>query len=277
MNREFILQKLAQLNANSGGDAEKTNMMWKPEVGSNQIRILPNPYNRDNPFTELYIYYNKFGKTFASPKSFGKPDPIDSFAKKLRMSKEEDSRRIASSIEPTMRTFCMVLVRGKESEGPKFWSFGKTVYTSLLTIMADPDYGDITDLSNGRDIVIQYKLGNGKDINEQRKNSDTSILAKPNTTPAFTEKEIADKMKAMPNTQELFQCPSEDELKRMLEEYLSNGSNGSTSPVSSQGIVTPEQPKQSQNTSNSGGINTSDIDAMFAQFEKEDKSTDLPF
>ena len=45
-----------------------------------------------------------------------------------------------------MRTFAAVIVRGKESEGVKFWGFGKTVYQELLGVIYDPDYGDITDL-----------------------------------------------------------------------------------------------------------------------------------
>jgi len=45
-----------------------------------------------------------------------------------------------------MRTFAPVIVRGEESQGVKFWGFGKTVYQELLSIIADPDYGDITEI-----------------------------------------------------------------------------------------------------------------------------------
>ena len=37
-----------------------------------------------------------------------------------------------------MRTFAPVIVRGEESEGVKWWGFGKTVYQELLAIIADP-------------------------------------------------------------------------------------------------------------------------------------------
>ena len=40
-------------------------------------------------------------------------------------------------MEPKMRTYVPVLVRGKESEGVKFWGFGKLVYQELL----GDDYG----------------------------------------------------------------------------------------------------------------------------------------
>jgi hypothetical protein len=58
-------------------------------------------------------------------------------------------------MEPKLRTFAPIVVRGQENEGVKFWGFGKTVYQEILAIVADPDYGDITDETNGRDIVIE--------------------------------------------------------------------------------------------------------------------------
>ena len=48
-------------------------------------------------------------------------------------------------MEPKLRTFVPILVRGQEGEGIKFWGFGKTVYQEILGYIADPDYGDITD------------------------------------------------------------------------------------------------------------------------------------
>ncbi|MAP03164.1 MAG: hypothetical protein CMF85_05080 [Candidatus Marinimicrobia bacterium] len=52
------------------------------------------------------------------------------------------------SLMPKMRTFVPVIVRGEEAEGVKFWGFGKEVYQELLGVIADPDYGDITDPEN---------------------------------------------------------------------------------------------------------------------------------
>lgn len=270
MNSDFIKQKLAQLNSSSAPQEEKQNFTWKPEPGSSQIRILPNIHNPDFPFTELYIYYNKFGKTFASPKSFGRPDPIVDFAKKLRNSKDEVSQRAAYSIEPTMRIFCMVLVRGKEHEGPKFWSFGRTVYASLLKFMDDPDYGDISNLNTGRDVVVEYALGKGKDINEQKKNSTTIIRVKPSITKAFTEPEIIEKIKAMKKPEDLFICPSESELKQMLENYL-EGDNRQADNDKTSNYATNDMQKSSG--SSKSKFNEADIDNMFAAFDKfEDKT-----
>ena len=60
------------------------------------------------------------------------------------------------NMEPKLRTFVPVVVRGEEGEGVRFWGFGKTVYQEILGYI-DPDYGDITDPTSGRDLTIEYK------------------------------------------------------------------------------------------------------------------------
>ena len=62
--------------------------------------------------------------------------------------------------EPKLRTFVPVIVRGEEGEGVRFWGFGKTVYQEILGYITDPDYGDITDPTSGRDLTIEYKSKN---------------------------------------------------------------------------------------------------------------------
>ena len=120
-----------------------------------------------------------------------------------------------------MRTFAPVIVRGEESQGVKFWGFGKTVYQELLSIIADPDYGDITDPVSGRDVVVEFKTAEetGKSF------PSTNIRVKPNQTPitedASTMETIKDTQK---NITEIYQEQSYDELTSALNEYL-NGSS----------------------------------------------------
>jgi hypothetical protein len=82
-------------------------------------------------------------------------------------------------MEPKLRTFVPVLVRGEEGEGVKFWGFGKTVYQEILGYIADPDYGDITDPSSGRDITIEYTSAEDAGTSYPV----TTIRVKPNVTP----------------------------------------------------------------------------------------------
>ena len=54
-----------------------------------QVRIVPYKFNKDNPFIEL-TYYNINNKTYLSPQSFGRPDPIVEFADKLKRMGDKD-------------------------------------------------------------------------------------------------------------------------------------------------------------------------------------------
>jgi hypothetical protein len=78
------------------------------------------------------------------------------FCEKLKSSGNSDEWKLGKKMEPKMRTYVPILVRGLESEGVKFWGFGKQVYTELLGIISDPDYGDISDPMGGRDILVEF-------------------------------------------------------------------------------------------------------------------------
>jgi hypothetical protein len=117
-------------------------------------------------------------------------------------------------IEPKMRTYVPVIIRGKESEGVKFWGFGKTIYTELLSIISDPDYGDITDLMNGRDIDVEFTPAEGGAYPK------TTIRVKPNTQPATDDKSIAEKIMNQPQITDLFPEPTYDELEAALKDWM---------------------------------------------------------
>ena len=154
LDLEAIRQKLNKLQTQTG----KQDNLWKPEPGKNQIRIVPYQHNKDNPFLEMYFHYDLGKKNYLSPVTFGESDPAVEFAEKLKATGNKDDWQMSRKLEPKMRTYVPILVRGKESEGVKFWGFGKTVYQELLSFIADPDYGDITDLSAGRDVVVESDI-----------------------------------------------------------------------------------------------------------------------
>jgi len=197
---------------------QKSNLLWKPVPGKQEIRIVPYKFCPDNPFSELKFHYGLNGKTYLSPDSFGRPDPIVEFAARLKMSGDKEEWKLSRKMEPKMRTFAPVLVRGAEHEGVKFWGFGKQVYQELLSIMSDPDYGDITDLAKGRDIVVEFKTAEetGKQFPE------TTIRVKPNTKPAVdpTNKDLLEKISNQTNLLDLFPELSYDELKAVMDVWL---------------------------------------------------------
>ena len=212
MDLDAIKSRLNQLQNT------QTNAFWKPQPGKSQIRIVPYKFDKNNPFSELFFHYSLVpNKTVLSPLSYGRPDPVQQFADKLKSTGNKDEWIQGKRIEPKMRTFVPVVVRGEESEGVKFWGFGKTVYQELLGIIADPDYGDISDSLTGRDIVVERQTP-AEAGNQYGK---TTIRVKPNVTALSDDSNLLTKLlEEQPELKELYQEPTFDELKAHLSNFL---------------------------------------------------------
>ena len=212
MDINAIKKRLTQLTSQTN----RTSNLWKPQPGKNQIRIVPYAHNKDNPFIELYFHYEIGQRAYLSPMSFGRPDPIEEFAEKLKAGGNKDDWKLGKKLEAKMRTFVPVIVRGQEKEGVKFWGFGKTVYQELLTFIADPDYGDIADPASGRDIVVTFKTAaeTGKAF------PSTSIMVKPNQTPITEDKAVIESVKNQVEITELYKELPYDDLTGVLEDWL---------------------------------------------------------
>ena len=212
MDLDAIKSRLNQLQNT------QTNAFWKPQPGKSQIRIVPYLHDKNNPFSELFFHYSLVpNKTVLSPLSYGRPDPVQQFADKLKSTGNKDEWIQGKRIEPKMRTFVPVVVRGEESEGVKFWGFGKTVYQELLGIIADPDYGDISDATTGRDIVVERQTP-AEAGNQYGK---TTIRVKPNVTALSDDSNSLTKLlDEQPDIKELYNEPTFDELKEHLSNFL---------------------------------------------------------
>ena len=212
MDLDAIKSRLNQLQNT------QTNAFWKPQPGKSQIRIVPYKHDKANPFSELFFHYSLVpNKTVLSPLSYGRPDPVQQFADKLKSTGNKDEWIQGKRIEPKMRTFVPVVVRGEENEGVKFWGFGKTVYQELLGIIADPDYGDISDATTGRDIVVERQTP-AEAGNQYGK---TTIRVKPNVTALSDDSNLLQKLlDEQPAIKELYNEPTFDELKEHLSGFL---------------------------------------------------------
>ena len=250
MDINAIKKRLSQLKDTN----TRTSNLWKPEPGTQQVRIVPYKFNKDNPFIELYFHYDIAKRSYLSPISFGRPDPIEEFATKLKQTGNKDDWRLGRKLDAKMRTFLPVIVRGKEAEGVKFWGFGKTVYQELLSFIADPDYGDITDPTNGRDIAVEFKTAEETGANFPS----TSIRVKPNQTPIT---EDAEQLKNMIENQqkitEIYTEQSYDELKEVLNNYLNPTDEDTTTGTSTTAETTKTEPALE------GTTKTSDVDSAF--------------
>ena len=243
--------KLALSRFNSlQNTSKKSDSLWKPTPGKHQIRLVPYKFNNDIPCIELFFPYNINNKTYLSPASFGRPDPIVEFAEKLKRTGDTDDWKAGKKMEPKLRTFVPVIVRGKENEGVKFWGFGKTVYQDILGYIADPDYGDITDPMNGRDIVVEIQ--SAEDSNAAYPT--TTIRVKPAQSKlAESADQIQSLLENQKNITELYSELSYSELKGVLENWLNPGSAPASDEVVEELEAPKQAPKQTKVSTDLGG------------------------
>ena len=145
-------QRLSSLKTKGGG----SNGFWRPQDGEQTIRIVPT--SDGDPFKDYWFHYNVGDNPgFLSPKrNFGEDCPLDSFVRSLWQEGTEDSKRMAKKLSARQRFFAPVMVRGEEGQGVRLWGFGKLVYETILNLVLNPEYGDITDPETGTDLVITY-------------------------------------------------------------------------------------------------------------------------
>ena len=228
-----IKAKLNQLQTTGN----RRNNLWRPEPGKQIVRIVPYQHDRSNPFRELYFHYDLGTKNFLSPVTHGRPDPVVEFCEKLKSSGNSDEWKLGKKMEPKMRTYVPILVRGAESEGVKFWGFGKQVYTELLGIISDPDYGDISDPMGGRDIVVEFTPAEAGAFPK------TGIRVKPNVTPMTEDKNVAEQAaNHQSDLMDIFKEPTYDDLKVTLEEWLNPDTDtGSSTDARAEGAPKKEE------------------------------------
>lgn len=220
----YIKNKLDSLTKKNG----KSNLVWKPSSEKTQIvRILPYKYNpNQNSFIELKFHYGLNKKNYISPSSFGRPDPICEFADSLMRNGNKDDWRKGRDLQPKLRTYVPIIVRGEESQGVKFWGFGKTVHEEIIRACSDESCGDITHLKTGRDITVEYIDADKSDTNFAK----TKILVKMSISPASKDNpELL--VENQTKITDMWVEPTYDELKSLLTEHLA-ADTGSTEEAS---------------------------------------------
>ena len=220
MDINAIKQRLSSLQS-SGAKKEKVDYSkyyWKPKAeGKYQIRVVPSVLNKSNPFQEVFVHYGFSKFPIYALTNWGEKDPIVEFAKSLRTTQEKENWQLAKKLDPKMRVFAPIVVRGEEEKGVRLWEFGKEIYMQLLGIAEDEDYGDFTDISEGRDFTVDVVTG---DIGG-RQGLKSSIRVKPKTSPLGSDKEtIKMWLTDQPNVLELQRKTAFDDLKTILANFL---------------------------------------------------------
>ena len=262
-----------QASNNSGGGKQ---LFWKPSVGKQVVRVVPNKYNKEFPFTEMKFYYGIGSKrVMASPSNWGEKDPIMEFAKQLRQTNDRENWRLAKKLDPKTRIFAPIVVRGEESEGVKLWQFGKEVYQGFLNMAADDEIGDYTDMAQGRDIKLTTV---GPEVTGTPYNK-TSIGPSLKTSPIAEDSAVVEScLNEQADPLKVFKPLSYDEMKEALQEWLAPEGEEEGS-ITSEPAVAFDKPETTSNysldttASNVKKTKAAQFDDLFS----EDKNDDLPF
>lgn len=186
LDKSQLLAALNKLKNPKTAGGEGNQYLWQPtEEKEVSVRIVPLASNPAFPFQELFWHYKLAGKTYISPRSWGGVDPIADFGDALivegkgELSKDE-YKAIKKQYSPDKRTYVPIIVRGEEEKGVRFWGFGKTIYETLLEYLTNEEYGDITDVKNGRDIKVKFTA---KENTTDKLFPETKITIRLNTSP----------------------------------------------------------------------------------------------
>lgn len=158
--QDLIKQKKQEIDAKKG--RART---WKPAKGKNKIRILPSWRGNNDP-----LFFHDFGQHFVKnskdeleaiylcvEKTFGKDCPVcQAIGHGIQNANDDDTVKLLKKANASQKYLMNVLVLSDPDEKkrlePQIMEAGLTVFESICNII--DEYGDITSLTEGVDLVI---------------------------------------------------------------------------------------------------------------------------
>ena len=216
----------------------QNNSFDKLSVGNNLRRLLWPKGNSEEISSEGWVHFGvgedrKLSATCCKTHNAYSSCPICSLVEHLQKSSNEEDRMLGASLKARKRIYYNVIDRddrdtnSDSKESVKILACGTSVQKQIIQILCDPDYGDITDFNEGRDITIKRT---GTSLN-----TEYSILPKPATTVASTKlskEELEEKMTDLDALWDNIPSPEEAE-KLLIAANLINDSGDVSVPESS--------------------------------------------
>jgi len=220
INLEKMRAKLANVRGN-GGDKDA---FWRPIDGEQSIRIVPTPDG--DPFKEKWFHYNLgTNPGFLCPKrNFGDECPVCDFASQLWRegvdNDDNESKKLAKSLFVRGRFFSPVLVRGEEDKGVRVWGYGKMAYESLLSLVLNPEYGDITDPETGIDLTMVYGKPPGASFPQTKL---TPRRRSSSLCEEMTPEKCSELLDSIPEFDSLFERKTTEDVGALLDAFVNGG------------------------------------------------------
>jgi hypothetical protein len=153
-----LRDKIAKTDLRTGGGG-----FFSPPDGRSVIRILPE-------VGKMTFFYQQVGthmlpgsdnkKQFYCPNftSEGEMDcPICDYVEELKKAGDKASVALASQLRVKRKFWMNVIDRDHEGQGPQIFTPGVMVFGQISSLIGDPDYGDIFDVEDGIDLIIEKK------------------------------------------------------------------------------------------------------------------------
>jgi hypothetical protein len=146
---------------------QATDEYWVPEFGENLVRVLP-PRDGKLFYKKVGVHFKLVGSgmEFCPRLTENLVCPICEVVDQLRRIKTPVAAQLVNRLAVVER-FLMNIIPLKEGEERMIRQYlaPKTVRLALLKTILDPDYGDLTDLVKGRNVVIEKVQGSGGFVN----------------------------------------------------------------------------------------------------------------
>lgn len=234
-------QAKANKKASASGDKKQGPSYFKPEVGKQEIRLLPykNP-DTGEPFFVVYYYEflsSKGERRVIAPSTFGLRDLV-----KERFEKERKNNwDLAKKLKAKERVYGLVLSRKEEEKGAQLWEFAPELREKFYSELMYEDNAEkeVFSTTNGNDWTLEVKIKmkdgkpdtfNGfpkKDLNPKLRSKATKLLPDLDKANEMVENLLVlhDFFKA--------QLLDDEELEEKLNAFIDAHNSGSTTSESS--------------------------------------------
>lgn len=199
---------MAQYEKNQKGDSKKLSqedrmkryftllLSDKESSGQRRIRILPTT-DGTSVFKEAWFHELQVGgfyqKIYDPAGNDNEASPLNDVYNALKATKRKDDDELAKDYKAKLFYVVKVIDRDNEQDGPKYWRFKHNykkdgILDKIIPIMRTK--GDITDMDNGRDLIIDLtksKSPKGKEY------TSVSTIMYDDPTPLSQDAELAKK------------------------------------------------------------------------------------
>ncbi len=182
--------------------------VWSPKEGRWRIRFLPPWSSAGEVGYQARIHWNlpPDNNSMPCPHTVERECELCDYIKELRIQKHPK----AAEMYAKRRIFYNIILRDEEDKGPQVYASGVQVYEAVLAYLYDDEWGDITDVETGRDMILE-RTGQSKEDTRYQ------LLPTKDASPLHTDASVVAKwLDAAQNLDEAVNMPEEADVIKIV-------------------------------------------------------------